>query len=206
VVRTAIAAAAAVVALLAYAVAPRGADLRAFTPPAIASIETASWRHYYEKRYLALAGDLYRLSASQFRFSPWDSVRLAADAARAAHDFQGTHSRAEAERALPPLRAYFGVLATAVPGLDVDAAARAELDWWQARREAAAPADYGLRIARVTTLLYRVDNAATRAAGVSRARAMALRDQRGDAITDADWAAIERQLRTAYQELKQGLQ
>ena len=37
-----------------------------------------------------------------------------------------------------------------------------------------------------------------RRSGVVRAQAMAYRDQRGDAITDADWGRIEDELRTAY--------
>lgn len=189
----------------AFVFLPRSADLRAFVPAEIGSIEAASWRHYYEKDYLALFGDLYRLSASQFHFSPWQSVRLAVDAARAAHDFQGTHNRAEAARALPALRAYFAALAPAKGGLEVEAAARAELDWWQARREGASVDDYGLRIAQVTRLLYGVDNPASHEAGILRARAMHYRDERGVQITDADWRVIEKRLVASYEELKSAL-
>jgi hypothetical protein len=34
------------------------------------------WRHYYERRYLSLFVDLYDNSPTQYRFSPWDSVRI----------------------------------------------------------------------------------------------------------------------------------
>ena len=195
----------AVLVCAAFTFLPRGANLRAFVPVEIASIETASWRHYYEKDYLGLFADLYRLSASQFHFSPWQSVCIAVDAARAAYAFQGTHSRTEAARALPALRAYFAAVAPATSRLDAEAAARAELDWWQARREAVGPEDYGVRIAHVTTLLYGVDNPAVREAGILRARAMHYRDERGAKITDADWAAIDRQLVASYEHLKRGV-
>ena len=113
------------------------------------------WRHYYERRYLWLFADLYDNSRAQYGFSPWDSVRIAVAAARAAHAFQPSTSRSSAQAALPFLEEYFGLLARATPApLDIKAAARAELDWWQARREAIAPQTYGAMIARVSTFLY----------------------------------------------------
>ena len=44
--------------LAAYAAWPRQADLRRFEPADIARLETAMWRDYYEKRYVALFGHL----------------------------------------------------------------------------------------------------------------------------------------------------
>ena len=87
---------------------------------------------------------------------------------------------------------------------DVEEAARLELDWWQARREAVGPQDYGLTIARVTALTYggSAEDAGIRQFGVARAEAMAYRDARGEGITEADWAAIEAQLVGAYRSLK----
>ena len=90
----------------------------------------------------SLFADLYDKSRAQygFCFSPWNSVRIAAAAARAARAFQPSTSRSGAQAALPFLEEYFGLLARATPApLDIKAAARAELDWWQARREAIAP-------------------------------------------------------------------
>jgi hypothetical protein len=97
--------------------------------------ETTMWRHYYERRYISLFADLYDSSRAQYGFSPWDSVRIAAAAARAARAFQLSTSRTGAQVALPFREEYFGLLARATPApLDIEAAARAELDWWQARR------------------------------------------------------------------------
>ena len=65
-------------------------------------------------------------------------------AARAAGTFQPSTSRSGAEVALPFLEDYFGPLARATPmPLDIKATARAELDWWQARREGVGPKTYG---------------------------------------------------------------
>ncbi|MFK4724790.1 hypothetical protein ABIE89_005890 [Bradyrhizobium niftali] len=197
------AAAAALVA--AYAVIPRHADLRAFDPAEMARLETAMWRDYYDKRYGALFYHLYESTRTQFGFSPLQSLHVAFSAAEAARTFQPTRSRREADAALPALVAYYRNFAPAAPvAFDVEEAARLELDWWQARREAVAPRDYGLTIARVAALTYgrAADDSGIRQFGIARAEAMAFRDARGEAITDADWMRIENQLGEAYRTLK----
>ena len=151
----------------AYVCVPRRADLSKFDPNATARLETSMWRHYYEKRYLPLFGDLYDVARCEYGFSPLESVQLAVAAARAAKSFQPSTSRAEAEAALPALVSYFGVLSEAVPArIEVQDAARTELAWWQARREAVSPEQYGLIIARVATLVYGVDGEDMRRSGV----------------------------------------
>jgi hypothetical protein len=190
----------------AYAVYPRKADLRAFDPAAMAQAETAMWRAYYEKRYPALFRDLYGVARDQQGFSPWDSVLVAFHAARAAYRFQPSRSPAEADAALPDLVIYFELLATATPvAVDTKLAARRELDWWQARREKAGPDAYGLTIARVSTLLYGVDNPDVRQSGVLRAQAMAYRDEHGSVMTEADWREIAGRLGASYRLLKRGI-
>src|SRR5215510_13197150 len=133
----------AILPIAAFACWPRRADLRAFDPAGMARLKTAMWRDYYEKRYPALFYHLYELSRTQFGFSPLDSLRIALAAARAAKAFQPTRSRGEAAAALPELIMYYGLLQPAAPNVfDVEKAARLELDWWQARREAVPPRDY----------------------------------------------------------------
>ena len=142
-------------AIGAYASWPRQADLRGFEPAEIARLETAMWRDYYDKRYPALFYHLYELSRTQFGFSPLDSFRIALAAAQAAKAFQPTRSREAADAALPPLVTYYRLLASAAPGgFDVAEAARLELDWWQARREAVGPGQYGVTVARVAAITY----------------------------------------------------
>ena len=188
-----------------YTCWPRPADLRGFDPAAMARLETAMWRDYYEKHYPALFYHLYEVSRTQFGFAPSDSVRIALSAAEAARTFQPTRSRDAANAALPPLVTYYRLLANAAPGgFDVAEAARLELDWWQARREKAGPRDYGVTVARVAAITYGkpAGDAVMLQSGVARADAMAYRDARGHAMADADWSEIEGQLLHAYQLLK----
>ncbi|MCG2666005.1 hypothetical protein ACFPFP_03565 [Bradyrhizobium sp. GCM10023182] len=198
-------AAAAAVLVAAYAGIPRQADLRAFDPGEMARLETAMWRDYYDKRYAALFYHLYASTRTQFGFSPFRSLHIAFSAAEAAKAFQPTHSRQEADKALPALVGYYRDFAAAAPvAFDVEEAARLELDWWQARREAVGPQDYGLTIARVAALTYgkSADDAGIRQFGIVRAEAMAFRDAKAEAITEADWATVETKLAGAYQSLK----
>ncbi len=195
-----------VLAALGYATYPRTADLRVFEPMAMARAETALWRDYYQKRYLALFAELYGVARAQQGFSPADSLRIAFLAVRAARTFQPTRSRREAEAARPDLIAYFGLLAEAAPvRFDRREAARRELDWWQARRENVAAEAYGLTIAAVSAPLYGVDNAELRQAGILRAQAMAYRDARGGDMTETDWDAIAGRLGASYRLLKQAI-
>ena len=133
-------------------------------------------------------------------------MRLAVAAARAAKAFQPSASRAEAEAALPYLIGYFRILSRAAPvAVDVEDAARTELAWWQARRETVPPEQYGAMIARVSTLLYGIDNADIHRAGVIHARAMEYRDAHAANMTEADWSAIDRELQLAYGLLKKAV-
>ena len=87
---------------------------------------------------------------------------------------------------------------------DVTEAARLELDWWQARREAVRPEQCGVTVARVAAITYGkpVDDPSLLTAGIGRAEAMAYRDELGQAMTDPDWSEIECRLRRAYWSLK----
>jgi hypothetical protein len=194
-----------IAALLAYAAAPRSADLRGFDAAEMARLGTAMWRDYYERHYPSLFYHLYESPRVQFSFSPLDSVRIALAAAQAAKAFQPTHSRPEAAAALPHLVVYYRLLRAAAPAaFEVTEVANLELDWWQARREQVAPADYGVTIARVAALTYGApaEGTAMLGYGIGRAQAMAYRDACGAGITGQDWSNIEAQLREAYRQLK----
>jgi hypothetical protein len=54
---------------------PRKADLRSFDPAAMARLETAMWRDYYDKHYPTLVYHLYEVSRTQFGFSPLGTKR-----------------------------------------------------------------------------------------------------------------------------------
>ena len=190
---------------LAWAAYPRHPSLTAFDADRMAEADAAMWRDYYDKRYFSLFARLYGLHRDEFGFSPFDSLRIAFDAADAARRFQPTKSREEANSAIPALVGYYSLLAKAAPArFDPAEAARLELDWWQARRENIGPDAYGLTIARISSLLYGVDAPRLSDAGVARARAMAYRDAHGEAMSEADWRALADQLRAAYRALKAG--
>ena len=63
----------------------------------------------------------------------------------------------------------------------------------------------GLTIARVAAMLYGVDNATLRQAGILRAQAMNYRDTRKATVTDADWQSIDEQLTQSYSLLKKAI-
>jgi hypothetical protein len=173
----------------------------------MARLETLMWRHYYEKRYAALLADLYSVARAEYGFSPLDSVRIALAAASAARTFQPSVSRVQAEAAIPDLVGYFRIIARGAGiEIDVEGAARTELAWWQARREAVSPDDYGAIIARVATLIYGADGDELRRSGILRARAMEYRDRHADEMTEADWSIIEDQLRLSYGLLKHAIE
>jgi hypothetical protein len=191
-----------------YVCWPRKADLRAFDPAGMARLETAMWRDYYERHYPRLFYHLYAMSRTQFGFAPLDSIRIALAAAEAAKAFQQTRSRREADAALPGLVTYYRRLRPAAPvSFDVEAAARLELDWWQARREAVGPSDYGVTVAAVAALTFGKcrDDPAMLESGIERAEAMAYRDRHGLGMTEEDWSSIEAKLLRAYERLKAGI-
>ena len=136
---------------------------------------------------------------------PSTAFKSRCPAAQAAKAFQPTRSRAAADAALPPLVIYYRLLASAVPGgFDVAEAARLELDWWQARREAVGPRQYGVTVARLAASTYGkpADDPSLLITGIGRAEAMAYRDARGQAMTDPDWSKVECRSRRAYWSLK----
>ncbi len=101
---------------------------------------------------------------------------------------------------------YYGLLAhaAAVP-FDVEQAARLELDWWQARREDVPPEIYGKTIAAASAMLYGKTDDLMLQSAIERAKAMVFRDQHRTAMTDGEWAEIERRLLNAYSELRRSV-
>ena len=135
-----------------YATFPRFPDLTAFDPIAMGHFEATMWKNYYQRRYFHLIKGIYQASR-HVRFSPATSVWIAFKGGIAASSFQASRSRQEAERAIPALVEYFKAVAPgAASAFSAEAAAHAELDWWQARREAVPPSEYGLTIPHVSPL------------------------------------------------------
>jgi hypothetical protein len=192
---------------LVHGLFPRQADLRGFDPAGVARLETSMWRDYYERDYIGLFRSLYTINRSEYGFSPWDSIRLSYYAALASKTFQPTRSREEAQRALPALLKYYGIIRRR-GGEEFDAreASRLELEWWQMRRENTTPAQYAEPIAEVSAEVYGVRNLGLDQSALLRAEMMHYRDERRGNMLPADWDHIEASLTEAYEYLKSGIQ
>ena len=194
----------ALLAAIAWLFTPGRDTFRTFDGPALGRAESGLWRDYYDRHYAALAGGLVSSDRRAFGLNPWDSLNSGLSAASAARTFQNSHSRAEAQAALPALTQHFAILARANHSrFDPARAAKLELEWWQVRRETdTGPGAYALQIAAATAYIYSVDPARLATYARLRAEAMDLRDQRDTKITSADWAKISALLEQAYTALR----
>ncbi len=184
-----------------YVVTPWQGNVRNFSPEVLAERETKMWRHYYEKRFVALGFGLYRTARDQFGISPWQASRMAWDLASAAKVFQRSHSRREAQKALPYLELAYGRLARCTgANFNIPQAAALELDWWQLRREHAPAELYAQTISALAREIYSLgDDPRIHQAASQRARAMAYRDaHRKTGMRDEDWKIVEKGLRDSY--------
>ncbi|MFM8716269.1 MAG: hypothetical protein ACKOF3_05725 [Spartobacteria bacterium] len=168
------------------------------------NLESSMWRSYYEGRWGQLGWQTLRVSCGQYRFSWWDGARLAGHAAISARYFRKNTGD---PRALVELESYYRIVqhGTARP-LDTRELARLELQWWRERRLDIAQQDYARTVARLTGLLYGLEENQALSAADLRTRAMAYRDARRDGkMKETDWIEIERQLTQAYASLKKEL-
>ena len=189
---------------------PLDRDLRQFDPAAVARLETRMWRSYYERRPLALFLELAEMLRTQSRFPVLRSYVGAYYGTLAAFAFKEGQQRADFEKALPSLEAYFRLLRnTGNVDFDVRRAAALELEWWIVHRNRAGyPAGaLGRACAEASAYAYHVPVAATLAHGELRAAAMLVRDQRADAgrLSEADWTDIQALLQRSYQALQSAL-
>jgi len=187
---------------------PWSADLRRFDPEAVARLETAMWRDYYDEKRVKLFLGLTRLLHEQYGFPPLRAAWNAARAARAAVLFQRGRGRADYETALPDLERYFAAIRQ-LGRLSCDPArvARLELEWWIAHRERARVGEAGLAraIADAAAALYGVPAGALEPYARARAMAMLDRDahaERRGRPTEEEWRSIESRLVEAFRALR----
>lgn len=86
---------------------PHTVDLRRFDPDAVAELETAMWRSYYDRERLQLFLQLRELMQAQYHFPRLAAFQEAYLAARAAFLFKEGRDRSDYERALPYLQSYY---------------------------------------------------------------------------------------------------
>jgi len=140
-------------------------------------------------------------------FSYWDAAQTARHLKRGARTFR--QARGDYDRTVLPhlVKAYARVAQATGWDFNPEQAARAELDWWVARRDPqnSQPGNVGEGIGR----LYRfvIPDAATRdefaEAGRLRAEAAKLRDDTRD---DPNWAGVERLLTQSYTHFRNGVE
>ncbi len=186
-----------------YARSPQ-TDLRQFDGREVGRLDAAMWRAYYERQRLKLFALLTESHRTQFHATRTRAMVMAYRAAKAAFAFKDGRNRVDYARALPDLERYFaGVNAIATARFDAPAAARDELEWWIIRREPAShtTADWERLIAGVASTMYHVPPERVSRYATLRVAAMVFRDQRGEAITDADWARITALLEEAWSSL-----
>jgi hypothetical protein len=163
------------------------------------------WQAYYNGDSKTLGRELIGLLREQFGLSRLEAVEVARDLAKATWTFRQRTGGYE-RHCLPPLEsAYRKIKEATGADWEAQAAARAELGWWVARRTPSqdSPEQVGEKIAELYAVLYGTSNPYIDEAGQLRARAAQLRDEGG---TDGcDWDEIERLLLGSYRSLLQGI-
>jgi hypothetical protein len=186
---------------------PRRADIRVFDPDAVARLETAMWRSYYDRRRLPLFAQLVSLLQGQFHLQPLRAVAMAGLAARAAAVFQVGSSHDDYRRALPYLERYYaGIRTVSEVPFDPRRAAALELEWWIVHREVEdhPPGDLENALADLAAELYQVPAERLWTHAARRAEAMTIRDRasrREIGMLDDDWDRIEAVLWVAWKAL-----
>lgn len=187
------------------------ASVTSFDSQKIAIAETAMWQSYYAKDYLAVWRNIVLLLTEQFQLSPIQSIWVGGSAARAAEIFSkmpAKTTRAEYDRAvLPSLLLFYTQLKVVLrESWDPLSIARAELDWWVARRTPGqnSPEQVGTRIAHLYAQLYGKTNRDIETAGYLRAKAADMRD-RQSRRGRIRWLDIQHVLEASYATLLRGI-
>ena len=140
----------------------------------------------------------------QYGMRPVEAVTNAYRAAHAAFVFKAGRSRADYEKALPDLEAYYrDIAALSARPFDADRAAKLELEWWIVHRENRAELPNAL--AALQAEIYAVPASRFAEHARLRAEAMDLRDGKGAAITEADWQRIGEMLAASWNSLHAAL-
>src|SRR5437868_5928221 len=185
---------------------PVSQNLRQFDPEEVARLDTDMWRSYYDRERLKLFNQLAFLLRRQYRMPLLRSYVVGFHAAKAAFIFKEGHGRADYERALPDLVAYYAAIRkVSTTPFDVQRTARLELEWWIVHRERnrlpAGALDRAL--ADLAAEIYQMPRERFAEHARYRAEAMVLRDDRAEAngASESDWQTspiIPRRLTTKF--------
>lgn len=170
----------------------------------IAQAETKMWQAYYTRDMETLGLQLVAILREQFGLSYVTAALSGEELAKAAALFARSKDGYD-QNVLPILESAYGRIHAATGGSwEAKKVARAELDWWVARRtpEQNSAENVGAIIAREYAFLYGHSNPEIAQAGLLRAQAAVLRDQGGQ---NADWPKIQSMLGESYRLLIQGV-
>jgi len=163
--------------------------------------EARMWQAYYANNKTQLGLQLVAMLRKQHGLSLLESKQIGELLAASAMKFR--KAKGDYERvALGELTEAYRLIKDASGGtFDPEAAARAELAWWVARRTAGEDSaeQVGRRIEELYTILYGGNHPSFARAGYLRAQAAALRDA---GRQNADWVAVEALLCQSYRELQ----
>jgi hypothetical protein len=158
------------------------------------------WRSYYERRPVRLFEQMITLLRTQYGMRPLEALANAYRAAHAAFVFKDGRSRADYEKALPDLEAYYrDIAAMSDHAFDARRAAALELEWWIVHRE--NPQALPGALAALQAEIYGLPASRFAEHARLRAEAMDLRDGKGAAITEADWRRIGEMLARSWDSL-----
>lgn len=196
---------------------PRKHSIRQFDPAAVARLETAMWRSYYDKNPVLLFWQLAKGLREQFHAPFWRSFGLAFQATNAAFVFKQGQSQTDYRQALPTLVDYYqSIQELCSESFNVQRVAALELNWWivHRQRDRYSYADLADALAQTSAALYNRPASAFIPYAQTRADAMRLCDeaqsvrrrggfagQHPTGATEADWQRIERVLNQAWGKL-----
>src|SRR5579884_164955 len=187
----------------------RPVEAAGFDPDRLAYLETAIWRAYYSRRWLGVLWLTLQLVHEQFRM-PWpQAIQAAYFSTRAALAWAPIEHDDEVVKGW--LTRFYQVARRYGRGVRFDPLRTAglELDYWIVHRELSGlmEAEKGPLEQSLTALhaeLFGLPLTATRASGVSRARAADAVDEITSGRSrdvDTAWALVERHLRDAYRSI-----
>jgi hypothetical protein len=187
---------------------PYKTNIRGFNPAEVARLDGAMWRSYYEKKKLRLFFQSAELMRKQFGVGFWRSCTMAYHAAKAAFIFKDGKDTADYNKALPDLVRYYQQINNiSDKSFDVNAAAKLELEWWVIRRyrNEYPPAEWEKYLALGSEAVYHVPAEKFSTYSHLRVEAMLLRDNKGDAINETDWAQVNDLLQQAWKAFSDSL-
>ncbi len=182
---------------------PVSSNLRDFDPEQVARLDTDMWRSYYDMQRVKLFNQLVLLLRQQYRMPFTRSYVVAFHAGKAAFVFMDGKNRADYERALPDLVAYYQAIrnVSRTP-FDVNRAAALELEWWIVHRERKQhlEGDLDRALANLAAEIYQLPAAKFAEHARYRAEAMDVRDEQSEKgkLSQADWNKINDLLRHSW--------